>query len=47
MKVDVASAFYFNVPTDRKLREHLELELIEKWRSPFNRESWKWWGQPF
>ena len=45
--VEVVSAFYFNVPTERKLRQNLELELIEKWRSPFNRESWKFWGQPF
>ena len=47
MKVEVVSAFCFNVPTERKLRQNLESELIEKWRSPFNRESWKFWGQPF
>ena len=47
MTVEVVSAFYFNVPTERKLRQNLESELIEKWRSPFNRESWKFWGQPF
>ena len=47
MTVEVVSAFYFNVSTERKLRQNLESELIEKWRSPFNRESWKWWGQPF
>ena len=45
--VEVVSAFYFKVPTERKLRQNLGLELIEKWRSPFNRESWKFWGQPF
>ena len=47
MKVAVVTAFYFNVPDNRKLRQQLESELIEMWRSPFNRESWKWWGQPF
>ncbi len=47
MKVAVVSAFYFDVPGDKKLRQQLESELIYKWRSPFNRESWKWWGKPF
>ena len=37
----------FDVPTERRARQNLESELIEKWRSPFNRESWKFWGQPF
>jgi hypothetical protein len=23
------------------------LGLIEKWRSPFNKENWKHWGTPF
>ncbi len=47
LEVAVVSAFYFDVPADRKLRLNLESELIERWRSPFNRESWKFWGQPF
>ncbi|NET44767.1 hypothetical protein [Okeania sp. SIO2B3] len=47
MQVAVVSAFYFDVPVERKLRQQLESKLIEKWRSPFNRESWKFWGQPF
>lgn len=47
LKVAVVAAFYWNVPVERKMRLKLESELIEKWRSPFNRESWKFWGQPF
>ncbi len=47
MKVAVVSSFYFDVPVEKKSRQQLESELIEKWRSPFNRESWKWWGKPF
>ncbi|MDE5093062.1 MAG: hypothetical protein O4804_02035 [Trichodesmium sp. St11_bin5] len=36
MKVAVVSAFCFNILAERKLRKHLELELIKKLRSPFN-----------
>lgn len=40
-------AFWFDAPVERKARQQLELALILKWRSPFNKECWKWWGQPF
>ncbi len=43
----VAIAFWFDTPTDRTARLDLELSLIKRWRSPFNKECWKWWGQPF
>jgi hypothetical protein len=23
------------------------ISLILRWRSPFNKECWKWWGQAF
>ncbi|NET45973.1 GIY-YIG nuclease family protein [Okeania sp. SIO2B3] len=47
LEVAVVTAFYWDVPVEKKLRQQLESELIEKWRSPFNKESWKFWGQPF
>ena len=47
LPVLVRSAFWWSVPESRKLRQKLEKELILKWRSPFNKESWQWWGQPF
>ncbi|MEH2082727.1 MAG: hypothetical protein V7K89_22920 [Nostoc sp.] len=31
----------------RKPWQELELNLILKWRSPFNKENWERWGQPF
>ncbi len=43
----VAIAFWFDTPADRTARLDLELNLILRWRSPFNKECWKWWGQPF
>jgi hypothetical protein len=43
----VVIAFWFDTPADRTARLDLELSLIKRWRSPFNKECWKWWGQPF
>ncbi|MHC5819130.1 MAG: GIY-YIG nuclease family protein [Nostoc sp.] len=43
----VNAAFWWDAPTDRRARQELELSLILKWRSPFNKENWERWGQPF
>jgi hypothetical protein len=43
----VSIAFWFDTPSNRTARLDLELSLIQRWRSPFNKECWKWWGQPF
>jgi hypothetical protein len=40
-------AFCWDAPVDTRPRQQLELALIVKWRSLFNKESWKHWGQPF
>nr|MDZ8170271.1 hypothetical protein [Nostoc sp. CmiSLP01]MDZ8286070.1 hypothetical protein [Nostoc sp. ChiSLP01] len=40
-------AFWWDAATDRRSRQELELSLIQKWRSPFNKENWERWGQPF
>jgi hypothetical protein len=32
---------------DRTARLKLERELILRWQSPFNKENWQKWGQPF
>ena len=47
LPVLIRSAFCWSVPPSRKLRQQLEKQLILQWRSPFNKESWRWWGQPF
>lgn len=39
--------FWWDAPVERKARQELELSLILKWRSPFNKENWERWGQPF
>lgn len=43
----IRSAFWWGISTDKKLRQTIEKNLITKWRSPFNKESWQYWGQPF
>lgn len=39
--------FWWDTPQERVARQELELYLILKWRSPFNKENWTRWGQPF
>lgn len=48
-KLDVAvvSAFWHNIPSDKKILLKWEKELITKWRSPFNKYCWQYYGQPF
>ncbi len=47
LPVEVVSAFWPHVPADKKILQAWEKQLILKWRSPFNKECWQWWGQPF
>jgi hypothetical protein len=47
LEVRVCSAFWFDTPSDLSYRLKLENELINKWQSPFNKENWSRWGQPF
>jgi hypothetical protein len=47
LPVNIRSAFWWGISSDRITRQTLEKDLILKWRSPFNKESWQWWGQPF
>lgn len=48
-KLDFAISMAFNVsvPSNRPQRLALERDLILRWRSPFNKECWRYWGQPF
>ncbi len=47
LKVAVSIGFWRDAPTDTKSRQQLEQALIQKWRSPFNKENWRHWGTPF
>jgi hypothetical protein len=47
LEVRVCSAFWFETSGDRASRLKLESELINRWKSPFNKENWSRWGQPF
>ena len=40
-------AFWRHAPAERRPRQAIESALIYKWRSPFNKENWKFWGTPF
>lgn len=40
-------AFWWDAPALARARQQMELELIERWRSPFNKENWTLWGTPF
>lgn len=40
-------AFWSQAPTETRPRQQLESALIYKWRSPFNKENWIFWGTPF
>ena len=40
-------AFWWNAPPTTRPRQQVELALIKKWRSPFNKENWEFWGTPF
>jgi len=47
LEVQVCSAFWYDTPENRTARLKLERELILRWQSPFNKENWQRWGQPF
>ena len=50
-KYDMTTAinigFWWDAPLQRKPRQALEQKMIQTWRSPFNKEIWDLWGQPF
>jgi hypothetical protein len=47
LKTAVNIAFWWEASVERKPRQELEQVLIQKWKSPFNKEMWERWGQPF
>lgn len=38
---------FSTAPAQTRPRQKLESALIYKWRSPFNKENWQFWGTPF
>lgn len=40
-------AFWHDAPTATRARQKQESALIYRWRSPFNKENWRFWGTPF
>jgi len=44
--IDLVASSQLPVSSTRP-RQQLEKSLIAKWRSPFNKENWNFWGTPF
>jgi hypothetical protein len=47
LAVAVNIGFWPYAERDRRARQTLEQELIQRWRSPFNKENWARWSTPF
>jgi hypothetical protein len=47
LSTQVIMTFWWDAPLAARPRQQLERILIEKWRSPFNKENWNFWGTPF
>jgi hypothetical protein len=47
LPTEIGIAFWQDAPAQTKARQQLERDLILKWRSPFNKENWAFWGTPF
>lgn len=47
LPVSVSIGFWPHAPAATRPRQRMERSLIDKWRSPFNKENWKHWGTPF
>ncbi len=43
----ITIGFWWDTPVPTRPRQQLELALIRRWRSPFNKENWQVWGTPF
>ncbi len=43
----INTAFWWETPAETRPRQRLESDLIERWKSPFNKENWKFWRTPF
>ncbi len=44
---ELGIAFWPHAPAARQPRQTLESGLIYRWRSPFNKENWRFWNTPF
>ncbi len=47
LPVHQCAVFFYDLPPEKKLLRQWETDLIYKWKPPFNKESWQYWGQPF
>lgn len=47
IKTAICFSFWWDTPAQFKPRLQLEAKLIQKWRSPFNKENRKYWATPF
>jgi hypothetical protein len=43
----INTGFWWDTPAETRPRQHLESALISRWKSPFNKENWRFWKTPF
>ncbi|MEL6320811.1 MAG: GIY-YIG nuclease family protein [Cyanobacteria bacterium J06626_14] len=43
----INTGFWWDTPVDVRFRQQLESALISRWKSPFNKENWRFWNTPF
>lgn len=47
LTVQISLAFWWDTARDRSDRQKLELQLINQWLPPFNKQNWQRWHTPF
>ncbi|MGB3492863.1 MAG: hypothetical protein WBA57_09055 [Elainellaceae cyanobacterium] len=43
----INTTFWWETPAEMRPRQQLESALISRWKSPFNKENWRFWKTPF
>jgi hypothetical protein len=43
----IGISFWRAAPKQTRARQKIESSFIFRWRSPFNKENWQYWGTPF
>jgi hypothetical protein len=47
IRTAINTGFWWQTPDHTHPRQKLEAYLINKWKPPFNKENWSFWGTPF
>jgi hypothetical protein len=47
LPVEISCTFWWDAAKNRSERQKLELQLINQWLPPFNKQNWQRWHTPF